>query len=93
MDMGFARRARSRANAGDSAGELASLLAAIAARQALSPTAKAVTGRTQAGDLSEMANPEVTAFVPGARENGGVAAAVSFHPRVSAAILSSRKSS
>jgi hypothetical protein len=92
MDLGFARRAARRTKAGGNCPELANLLAGLAARQAVSPTAKAVTGLASAKDASVTEHPEIDAFVPEFHVHRTEEAAVSFHPRVSANLLSPRKS-
>jgi hypothetical protein len=89
MDMGFHRRARQTNRQPSS--ELAALLGVLAARQAVSPTALAVTSAAAARDKA--ARPEISPFAaqPGALASDK--AASSFHPGVSASLLSLRQSS
>jgi hypothetical protein len=89
MDMGFHRRAR-QANR-QASSELSALLGVLAARQAVSPTALAVTSATTVPD--ESAHPEISPFVARADASAPAKAATSFHPGVSASLLSFRQSS
>ena len=93
MDMGFHRRARAGKSTPNGSLDLASLLSGIAARQAGSPTARAVTTPFTDAEAPELTHPEITPFLADASERRIATAPVSFHPGVSAVILSTRKSS
>ncbi len=95
--MGFHRRARSASQAASQgrgrSAELAVLLAGLAARQAVTPTAKAVAGATNATCGEESLLPEIGIFSAEFASNAAFGTAVSFHPTVSAVLLSTRQQS
>jgi hypothetical protein len=89
MDMGFHRRMRS---TGDRRSQdLAALLGALAARQALSPTALAMTQFIETAE--DARHPAVSPFVPLGQSTGTAQAVSSFHPGVSASLFSLCQSS
>ncbi len=92
MDMGFHRRALGASDKRQDAQALAVLLSTLAARQAASPTALAVTGAESCVDHTDSVQPEIAAFDGSPASNLRVKAAVSFHPGVSATLLTQYKS-
>jgi hypothetical protein len=93
MDMGFHRRARRIEQGRAASADLASLLASLAARQAVSPTAKAVAGASASVGPDDSVHPEIAVFASETISISAQTRPVSFHPAVSAAILSTRQQS
>jgi hypothetical protein len=93
MDMGFHRRARSASQGKGRTAEFAVLLAGLAARQATTPTARAVAGTTDSSDVLESLLPEIGIFAAEIVPQPASGVAVSFHPAVSAVLLSTRQQS
>jgi hypothetical protein len=92
MDMGFHRRALSASDKRQDAQALAVLLSKLAARQAASPTALAVTGAESFVEQDATVQPEIATFDGSATSNLRAKAAVSFHPGVSATLRTQCKS-
>jgi hypothetical protein len=86
MDMGFSLRSRNRDHRSDQADRLGSLLANVAARQSLSPTARIQT-RGEADGRDQLIC-TVAHFAPDTRDTNG---AVAFHPGVADRIVTHRQ--
>jgi hypothetical protein len=91
MDLGFARRRTAKNRQTQDSLDLATLLAEIAARQAMTPTAQATS---QAGSLpspADAAHPETECFAPRSDRKTNVSMISSFSPEVASAMHTSRK--
>ena len=92
MDLGFARRSHARKAQEKDSLDLGSLLSQIAARQALSPTARACAEQSAHEDRLTSAHPEIERFAPRADRKIIGNAVSSFSPEVARAIHTSYKS-
>jgi hypothetical protein len=91
MDLGFARRSNAATTHANAALDLASLLSEIAARQAVTPTARASAAADMHEDALISVHPEIERFAPRADRKTIGNAVSSFSPEVASAILTSRK--
>lgn len=92
MDLGFARRNRSRNNAQSGGLDLSTLLATISAQQVVSPTARALAREESGGSAQQKPQHEADHFAPSAGQRRASNASASFNADVAAAILTHRKS-
>jgi hypothetical protein len=91
MDLGFARRRNAHQSAKGVTSELTRLLADIAARQAVSPTAQAEIRASLAEDPLLSAHPEIENFAPRADRKTVANAVASFSPDVSETLVTHGK--
>jgi hypothetical protein len=94
MDLGFSRRSRLRDQRQDQADQLGSLLANIAARQALTPTARAHSWPIQSDAQRADAGKSVDHFAPAMHSaSSDSSRANAFNPMIAVAILTDRQPS
>jgi hypothetical protein len=91
MDLGFARRSRARDSAQNATAELVRLLAEIAGRQAVTPTAQALASADFAETQNLSDHREIDCFAPRADRSPFANAVSSFSKEAAQTILTHRK--
>ncbi|MFM9853328.1 MAG: hypothetical protein ACKVOJ_11065 [Sphingomonadaceae bacterium] len=91
MDLGFARRRAATNRQTQDSLDLATLLAEIAARQSVSPTAQAMSAIETGSPGTIAAHPETEFFAPRHGVKANQKSVASFSPEVASAMHTSRK--
>jgi hypothetical protein len=91
MDLGFARRRTATNRQTQASLDLATLLAEIAARQSVSPTAQAMAGLEAWSPGTASAHPDTEHFAPRNNRKANPKPVASFSPEVASAMHTSRK--